>query len=61
MILPQVFGCGREGGGCGGRVDVEREGRCGFYHKFLWMGGWWMWRGGGCGGRVDLEGGWMWM
>ena len=24
MILPQVFGCGREGGGCGGRVDVER-------------------------------------
>ena len=24
----------REGGGCGGRVDVE--------------GGWWMWREGGC-------------
>ena len=38
----------REGGGCGGRVDVK--------------GGWWMWReGGGCEGRVvDLEGGrWM--
>ena len=34
------------GGGCGGRVDVERG---------------WMWReGGGCGGRVDVEGGW-WM
>ena len=37
----------RKGGGCGGRVDVERG---------------WMWREGGeCGGRVvDVEGGrWM--
>ena len=40
IIVSQVFGCGREGGWCGGMVDVE---------------GGWMCREGRCVGRVDLE------
>ena len=62
IIIIISGGCGREGGGCGGRVvDVVRGGGCGGWVVDVEgmvvdvEGGWWMWRECvRCGREVSL-------